>query len=154
MYDGGHRGWFNSTDLKCFCFQQPPSDNDITVKKGTNPRVDCYSAFWDNGDCTQSTLFVDLLKRGVTDVYVCGLAFDVCVKDTTMDANSQGFKTHVLVDACRGVTSDGIEKAKEDFIKSGIILMKSDQVRKVQIISNSGNALKTTDFTQFLKTTF
>ena len=65
--------------------------------------MDCYSAFWNNGDCTQTSLFVDLLRRGVTDLYVCGLAFDVCVKETATDAVGQGFKTHVIVDACRGL---------------------------------------------------
>lgn len=98
------------------------------MKKGTNPCVDCYSAFWDNGDCTQSLMFVDLLKRRVTDVYVCGLAFDVCVKHSAMDAVNQGFKTFVIVDACRGVTPEGIAETKEEFLKSGIILLESNKV--------------------------
>ncbi|XP_068702660.1 nicotinamidase-like [Montipora foliosa] len=106
----------------------PPSQNDITIRKGTNPTVDCYSAFWDNGDCSQSSLFVDLLKKGVTDLYICGLAFDVCVKHTAMDAVSQGFRTHVITDACRGVTPEGIAKTKEEFMKNGIVLLESKQV--------------------------
>ncbi|XP_073253425.1 nicotinamidase-like [Porites lutea] len=107
----------------------PPSDKDITVKKGKNPEVDCYSAFWNNGDCTQTSLFVDLLKRGVTDLYVCGLAFDVCVKETSIDAVGQGFKTHVIVDACRGVAPEGIAKTKEEFVKNGIVLLESEKVK-------------------------
>ena len=79
--------------------------------------MDSYSAFWTNGDCTQTSLFVDLLKRGVTDLYVCGLAFDVCVKETSIDAVGQGFKTHVIVDACRGVAPEGIAKNKRRICK-------------------------------------
>lgn len=107
---------------------RPPSESDIIIRKGSDPCVDCYSAFWDNGDCTQSSLFVDLLKLGVTDVYCCGLAFDVCVKHTALDAASQGFRTHVIVDACRGVTPEGIAKTKEDFAKNGIKLFQSKEV--------------------------
>ena len=85
--------------------------------------------FWDNGDCTQSSLFFDLLERGVTDVYVCGLAFDVCVKCSATDAVSQGFRTHVIVDACRGVTPEGIAETKKQLTKNGIILLESNKVR-------------------------
>lgn len=98
--------------------------------------MDSYSAFWDTGDCTQSSLFVDLLKRGVTDLYVCGLAFDVCVKETSIDAVGQGFKTHVIVDACRGVAPEGIAKTKEEFVKNGIVLLESEKVREIQNFSS------------------
>ena len=98
--------------------------------------MDCYSAFWNNGDCTQTSLFVDLLRRGVTDLYVCGLAFDVCVKETATDAVGQGFKTHVIVDACRGVAPEGIAKTKEEFVKNGIVLLESEKVREILIFSS------------------
>ena len=39
----------------------------------------------------------------MTDVYVCGLATDYCVKFTALDARQLGFKTHLIEDACRGV---------------------------------------------------
>lgn len=114
--------------VNLLCHLQPPSESDIIIRKGSDSCVDCYSAFWDNGDCTQSSLFVDLLKLGVTDVYCCGLAFDVCVKHTALDAASQGFRTHVIADACRGVTPEGIAKTKEDFAKNGIKLLQSKEV--------------------------
>ena len=49
------------------------------VHKGTNPEVDSYSAFWDNHKLSQTELVSLLSKHHVTDVYVCGLAYDVCV---------------------------------------------------------------------------
>ena len=55
------------------------ADNHVIVHKGTNSDVDSYSAFWDNNKLSQTKLVSELTKRGVTDVYVCGLAYDVCV---------------------------------------------------------------------------
>ena len=49
------------------------------VRKGVNPDVDSYSAFWDNNKLSQTNLVSELTKRGVTDVYACGLAYDFCV---------------------------------------------------------------------------
>lgn len=74
---------------------------------------------------------MDLLKRGVTDVYVCGLAFDVCVKYSAVDSAEQGFRTYVIEDGCRGVTCEGIAKAKEEFAKNGVILLQSHKVGQV-----------------------
>ena len=54
-------------------------DNAIHVYKGTNPEIDSYSAFWDNMKLSKTTLDQQLRERSVTDVYVVGLATDVCV---------------------------------------------------------------------------
>ena len=49
------------------------------IQKGTNPDIDSYSAFWDNKKLAKTDLVQELHKRAVTDIYVCGLAYDVCV---------------------------------------------------------------------------
>jgi nicotinamidase-related amidase len=49
------------------------------VYKGTNPEIDSYSAFWDNMKLSKTSLDDQLRERSVTDVYVVGLATDVCV---------------------------------------------------------------------------
>ena len=54
-------------------------DNAIHVYKGTNPEIDSYSAFWDNMKLSKTSLDDQLRERSVTDVYVVGLATDVCV---------------------------------------------------------------------------
>ncbi len=54
-------------------------DNAIHVYKGTNPEIDSYSAFWDNMKLSKTSLDDQLKERSVTDVYVVGLATDVCV---------------------------------------------------------------------------
>lgn len=54
-------------------------ENAVKIYKGTNPDVDSYSAFWDNSKLTDTKLEAQLRSRNVTDVFVCGLAYDVCV---------------------------------------------------------------------------
>ena len=51
----------------------------IYTKKGHNPDIDSYSAFYDNAKLSETGLDKDLKEIGVTDIYVCGLASDVCV---------------------------------------------------------------------------
>jgi nicotinamidase/pyrazinamidase len=76
---------------------------DHTFVKGTDPGIDSYSAFFDNGH-RQSTGLAEYLRgKGVTDIYLAGLATDYCVKYTAFDAVESGFKVHVIEDACRGV---------------------------------------------------
>ncbi|PSN56584.1 hypothetical protein C0J52_01556 [Blattella germanica] len=54
-------------------------ENSVKVYKGTNPEVDSYSVFWDNKKLTETTLVSQLQARNATDIYICGLAYDVCV---------------------------------------------------------------------------
>jgi exosome complex component RRP4 len=54
-------------------------ENSIKVYKGTNPEVDSYSVFWDNKKLTETSLVSQLQERNATDIYICGLAYDVCV---------------------------------------------------------------------------
>lgn len=71
--------------------------------KGTDAGIDSYSGLFDNGH-RKSTGLGDWLKtQGVTDVFVCGLATDYCVKFTALDAAQMGFKTSFIADASRGV---------------------------------------------------
>ena len=51
----------------------------VYVKKGNKPDIDSYSAFFDNAKLGETNLHADLKKNGITDIYVAGLASDVCV---------------------------------------------------------------------------
>ncbi|PXF49993.1 Nicotinamidase [Gracilariopsis chorda] len=75
-------------------------ENAVTILKGMDPRYDSYSAFFDNARNAQSSLQELLKKASVRTVYVCGLALDVCVLFTVMDALDLGFETVLLLDAC------------------------------------------------------
>src|SRR5690349_4234406 len=65
--------------------------------KGTDVGIDSYSGFFDNGHKKATGLGDFLRTRGVTEVYVLGLATDYCVKATALDARQLGFTTHLIL---------------------------------------------------------
>ena len=73
-----------------------PDDAEI-VSKGKAQDRDNYSAFDDTG------LAEELHRRGIQRVWVGGLAQDVCVRATVLDACEAGFETHLIADATRPV---------------------------------------------------
>ena len=99
-------------------------------RKGTDPGIDSYSGFYDNGH-RQATGLGEWLKTAtVTDVYVCGLATDFCVKFTALDAVQLGFKTHLIEDASRGVNlqPDDVRNAIEEMKRFGVVVVQSGMV--------------------------
>ena len=67
----------------------------------------------------------DFLKeQAVTDVYVCGLATDYCVKATALDAVGLGFQTHLIPEACRGVdlAPGDVDRAIAEMAAKGVII--------------------------------
>ncbi len=98
--------------------------------KGTDPTIDSYSGFFDNGHRKATGLGDFLRDRGVTDVYLLGLATDYCVKATALDARRLGFTVHLILDGCRAVdlcVGDG-ERAVEEMRIAGVHLTTSDDV--------------------------
>ncbi len=77
------------------------------VRKGADPDIDSYSGFRNNwapaGDRPKTGLAGYLRDRGVEDVFVCGLARDVCVAWTAEDARAEEFNTTLLWDLSRPV---------------------------------------------------
>ncbi len=71
--------------------------------KGTDARIDSYSGFFDNGQRGDTGLADWLREQGITELTLCGLATDYCVKFTALDALECGFKVNVVLAACRGV---------------------------------------------------
>mgnify|MGYP000879549770 CR=1 FL=1 len=68
-------------------------------KKGTDPEVDSYSAFYDINRKNSTGLKEFLKKRGVIENYICGLTLDYSVSSTAIDSVKEGFKTCVIEDA-------------------------------------------------------
>jgi len=71
--------------------------------KGIHKNVDSYSAFYDNEHRHATGLGRFLKAQKVTDVYLVGVATDYCVKYSALDACALRLRTHVIIDACRGV---------------------------------------------------
>jgi 8-oxo-dGTP pyrophosphatase MutT (NUDIX family) len=100
------------------------------IQKGTDPTIDSYSGFFDNGFRRGTGLATYLRNRGVTDVYVLGLATDYCVRFTALDARRFGFRTHVILDACRGVNlqAGDVDAAVEEMRGAGVVVVDSKDV--------------------------
>ncbi|KAF9469777.1 Isochorismatase-like protein [Collybia nuda] len=98
---------------------------DIVVHKGTHPDIESYSAFRDPWHLSNTELPDLLQARGVTDVFIAGLAGDYCVKCSAIDSVLFGYKTWVIQDAIRSVSDTGSEW--EVMEKEGILELDSIQ---------------------------
>ena len=99
-------------------------------RKGSDPAVDSYSGFHDNGRRRSTGMGEWLRERGVDTVYVMGLATDYCVKFTALDARRDGFAAYLVEDGCRAVElhlHDG-ERAVEDMRAAGVVVLDSGSI--------------------------
>ena len=95
--------------------------------KGTDSGIDSYSGLFDNGHRKSTGLGEWLKAQGVTEVFVCGLATDYCVKFTALDAAQMGFATSFIEDASRGVNlqPDDVKNAIAEMTRAGIQTKRS-----------------------------
>lgn len=100
---------------------------DVIIRKGSDPRVDSYSAFRDNlgpkGTRPPTGLAGWLRERGVTEVPVCGLAREVCVLWTAEDARAAGFDTRFLWSLTRPVSFDSATATYQRLEHGGIAIV-------------------------------
>ncbi|XP_037070768.1 nicotinamidase-like [Pollicipes pollicipes] len=106
-------------------------DNALWIKKGYDPEIDSYSAFFDNAKISDTGLSRQLRQRGVTDVFVCGIATDVCVGATAIHSLEEGFRTIIMDDACRGVSAEDIETLKQDIMRNSGVIVATSQVKSM-----------------------
>lgn len=99
-------------------------DRPLIVHKGTSQNEDGYSGFTVrnlDADQNELTILDDLLKSlGVDTVHIVGLALDVCVRDTAVDAWELGYDVTVIADATAPVTADGGNEAVRQMQSMGI----------------------------------
>jgi nicotinamidase/pyrazinamidase len=100
------------------------------ARKGTEPHIDSYSGFFDNGKLKATGLDRWLRERGVNELYIAGLATDYCVKFTALDARQLGYRVHLVVDGCRGVElkPGDVERALAELRAAGVDLVESERV--------------------------
>lgn len=103
---------------------------DRVFDKGCNPSVDSYSGFFDNNRRHATGLDEFLTSRGVTDVFLIGLATDYCVKATALDACRLGYKTHLIQDGCRGVElhPGDVQRAIDEMRQAGVRVTSSTEI--------------------------
>jgi len=95
------------------------------IRKGTDPTIDSYSSFFDNGHRKATGMDEYLHSRNITDVYILGLATDYCVKFTALDARQLGYRVHVIPEGCRGVNlkAGDVDAAITEMQEAGVQLV-------------------------------
>jgi nicotinamidase/pyrazinamidase len=103
---------------------------DRVIRKGTDPKYDSYSAFFDNGHQKSTGLQDYLTGRGVKRIFLTGVATDVCVFYTAMDARRLEYPVVVISEAVRGVDLNpgDTERAIEEMIEAGVTFRTTDEV--------------------------
>jgi len=92
---------------------------EAIFRKGTDPTIDSYSGFFDNGKRKQTGLTGYLRDRGITTLSVCGLAADYCVYFTAMDALQLGFSTRIIDNAVRAIDASAYTEKQKIFARQG-----------------------------------
>lgn len=92
--------------------------------KGTNPQIDSYSGFFDNGKRQATGMHAFLCGANVEALHIMGLATDYCVKFTALDAVGLGYQVHLLLAGCRGVelVAGDIDRALDELRQAGVSL--------------------------------
>jgi len=99
-------------------------------RKGTDPSIDSYSGFFDNGHRKSTGLGDWLKQRGIDELFVMGLATDYCVKFTALDARALGLSVALVQDGCRGVelAPGDCDKAIAEMREAGVKIVDSAAV--------------------------
>ena len=101
--------------------------------KGTDPSLDSYSGFFDNGKRKATGLGDYLRAEGVDQVFVMGLATDYCVRATALDARALGFGVTLVADGCRAVeiAPGDAARALEEMRAAGVRVAESGDLDRL-----------------------
>ena len=92
---------------------------EAIFRKGTSLEIDSYSAFYDNKHLKSTGLSGYLKEKNAEDLYFCGLAAEICVHFTAIDAIKEGFKATIIEDATRALNAEDFGKAKAELKELG-----------------------------------
>lgn len=113
---------------------------DMSVYKGKKANIDSYSAFFDNCKANDTGLTKQLEDAGVTDVYCCGLVFDICVKSSALHGAEMGFRVSVIEDACKPLSESEVLPTKKVLNEAGVRVLSSAQAtEEVKQLATAGN---------------
>ena len=97
---------------------------DLILRKGCNPKIDSYSAFFENDKNTTTGLDGYLIRKEIKQLFLCGLAFDYCVFYSALDGINLGFDVFVFQDLTKSINlNNSKEIARKTMIKKGIKLI-------------------------------
>ena len=101
----------------------------LIIRKGFHRDVDSYSAFMEADRRTSTGLAAYLKARGISKLYLCGLATDYCVAWSALDARAAGFEATVIEDACRAIDLNGsLARAWADMAAAGVGRVQSTDI--------------------------
>lgn len=98
---------------------------EVIFRKGTDSSIDSYSGFYDNGHRKSTGLSAYLKGKGIERVFLTGLAGDICVYYSALDALKEGFETTVIRDGCRPLDKVRFEKQLEELQSKGATVIDS-----------------------------
>ena len=104
---------------------------EMILRKGFRREIDSYSAFLENDHRTPTGLAGYLRERGLKRLFLCGLAYDFCVRFSAVDGAALGFECFVVEDASRAVGLPGsVDDANAAFDRVGISRIASSTIRQ------------------------
>ena len=92
---------------------------EAIFRKGTDPKIDSYSGFYDNAHKKSTGLAGYLKGKGITSLHFCGLAAEFCVSYSVLDALEEGFKVTLYEDATRALDPDAFDLMKDKIFEKG-----------------------------------
>jgi nicotinamidase/pyrazinamidase len=101
---------------------------EAIFRKGTDINIDSYSGFFDNGKKKATGMGAYLKGRGITNIYIAGLAADYCVNFTALDGLQLGFDATIITDATRAIDPGNLKKVLEDFKEKGGKEITSEEI--------------------------
>ena len=97
-------------------------------RKGMDTEVDSYSGFYDNNHQLSTGLSGYLKEKGVSEIYFCGLAADICVYYSILDAVLEGFSATLIEDASRPLYPEKFDDIKCEIAKQGVHIITSSEL--------------------------
>ncbi|CAK8986647.1 unnamed protein product [Durusdinium trenchii] len=123
----------------CSFVESANDGKDMSVYKGQKANIDSYSAFFDNCKANDTGLTKQLEDAGVTDVYCCGLVFDICVKSSALHGAENGFRVSVIEDACKPLNETEVEGTRKLLANAGVQVMSSAEATREVSVQMSGS---------------
>lgn len=101
---------------------------EAIFRKGTDKKIDSYSAFYDNGHRKSTGLAGYLKEKGASQIFLCGLAADICVYYSLYDAFKEGFACFFVEDASKPLDVQNFDEIKAKMEYLGIQIISSKDI--------------------------
>ncbi len=105
---------------------------NLILRKGTNPKIDSYSAFLENDKKTKTGLSGYLTSLDIKRIFISGLALDYCCYFTAIDGMNFGFEVCLIIDLTKGIDQppNNISNCLKEMDYQGIKFVKMDSIIK------------------------